>query len=60
MEGGAQTALTLVYEDGDGQTWLVYEQPAKMFEGLDVPQDAEYLAKMSEALKTLTGKAAAQ
>lgn len=48
----------LVYEDGDGQTWLVYEEPDDMFDDLDLPEDAEYISKMDEALKNLTTKAA--
>ena len=48
----------LVYQDGDGQTWLAYEDPKEMLGGLGVPADAEYLKKMTGALGKLTGKAA--
>ncbi len=48
----------LVYEDGDGQTWLAYEAPAVMFGDLNVPEDAAYVKKMTGALAKLTGKAA--
>ena len=48
----------LVYEDADGQTWLVYEEPEEMLDGLDLPEDAEYLQKMDAALKNLTTEAA--
>ncbi len=48
----------LVYRDGDGQTWLAYEDPAAMLAGLNVPADAAYLQKMTGALAKLTGKAA--
>ncbi len=48
----------LVYRDGDGQTWLAYEDPAAMLGGLNVPADAAYLQKMTGALAKLTGKAA--
>ncbi|WP_299848383.1 DUF302 domain-containing protein [uncultured Roseovarius sp.] len=47
----------LVYQDGDGQTWLAYEDPAEMLEDLNVPKDAEYVKKMTGALAKLTGKA---
>ncbi|MGB5556541.1 MAG: DUF302 domain-containing protein [Paracoccaceae bacterium] len=47
----------LVYEDGDGQTWLAYEDPAEMMEDLSVDQSAEFMGKMQGALKGLTGKA---
>ncbi|MFD3191955.1 DUF302 domain-containing protein [Sedimentitalea sp. HM32M-2] len=48
----------LVYQDAEGQTWLAYEDPKEMLDGLQVPADAEYLKKMTGALAKLTGKAA--
>ncbi len=48
----------LVYEDGDGQTWLAYQDPAAMLADLDVPDGAVYVAKMTGALASVTGKAA--
>ncbi len=48
----------LVYQDGDGQTWLAYEDPAAMLGELEIPDDAEYVKKMTGALAKLTGKAA--
>jgi uncharacterized protein (DUF302 family) len=49
----------LVYQGGDGQVWLAYEDPAQMVSGLGgIQPDAGYIAKMTGALKTLTGKAA--
>ncbi len=48
----------LAYADGDGQVWLVYEDPAAMMEGLDIPGDAPVIGKMQGALKKLTGAAA--
>lgn len=48
----------LVYEDGEGQVWLAYEDPTAMMSGLEVPGEAEYLKKMTGALGKLTGKAA--
>ncbi len=47
----------LVYQDEDGQTWLAYEDPAAMLDELDIPNDAEYVKKMTGALAKLTGKA---
>lgn len=48
----------LVYEDAEGKTWLAYETPADMFEGLQISADAEFLAKMTGALGNLTAAAA--
>lgn len=48
----------LVYEDADGQTWLVYEDVAEMFEDYDIPQDADYVQGMTKGLENLTTKAA--
>lgn len=51
----------LVYEDADGQTWLAYETPAAMLDGLaGVADDAAYLTTMAGALGNLTAKAAAE
>ncbi|MEI4232343.1 DUF302 domain-containing protein [Roseovarius sp. D22-M7] len=48
----------LVYEDGDGQAWLAYQNPEEMFDNLDIDHDAEYIAMMTGALGKLTAKAA--
>jgi len=49
----------LVYEDADGQVWLAYEDPAGMLGDLEgIGDDPAYVAKMTGALKKLTGKAA--
>lgn len=48
----------LVYEDADGQTWLVYQDVAEMFDDYDIPQDADYVQSMTKGLKNLTTKAA--
>jgi len=50
----------LVYADADGTTRLAYEDPASMFEGLDIATDAPYVAAMRGALGKLTGAAAGQ
>jgi uncharacterized protein (DUF302 family) len=47
----------LVYEK-DGQTLIAYEAVPDMFDGLNIPADAEYAAKMAGALDMLTEKAA--
>lgn len=50
----------LVYEDPEGQVWLAYEDPTAMLGPLEgTTEGAEYLAKMTGALKKLTGIAAA-
>lgn len=48
----------LVYEDDTGKVWLAYEPPAETLDDLDIPGDAEVLAKMAGALETLTAAAA--
>ncbi len=51
----------LAYEDAEGQTWLVYEDPEEMLEDLDgVSEDADYIQKMAGALRNLTTQAAAE
>lgn len=49
----------LVYQDGNGDVFLAYEDPASMLGGLGgFNGEAEYLKKMTGALGKLTGKAA--
>jgi len=49
----------LVYRDGAGQVWMAYEDPKETLDDLGgVPQDAEYIKKMTGALGKLTAKAA--
>ena len=50
----------LVYRDGAGQTWLVYQNPKDMFDDLAISDDAEYIRMMTGALGKLTAKAAEQ
>lgn len=59
LAGLALPMKVLVFEDADAQTWLVYENPKAMFDGMDIPDDAKFLKKMDEALKSLTTAAAA-
>ncbi len=46
----------LVYEDGNGQAWIAYEDPAAMLTPLGgVSEDAPYLKVMTGALAKFTG-----
>ncbi|WP_299190605.1 DUF302 domain-containing protein [uncultured Litoreibacter sp.] len=63
MQADIRSALylplkVLVYADADGKTQLTYDDPAAMFEELDIPADAEFLKVMTGALGKLTAKAA--
>ncbi len=60
IEAGLHLPLkVLVYSDGEGRTWLAYEDPAGTVGALDgIAGDAPYLAKMQGALEKLTGAAA--
>lgn len=49
----------LVYE-ADNKVWLAYEDPKTLFDGLEIPQDAEFIGKMNGALQKLTSAAASQ
>ena len=49
----------LVYQDGAGDVWLTYEDPAAMLGRLEgISGEAEYIGKMTGALAKLTAKAA--
>ncbi|EAQ27244.1 camphor resistance protein CrcB [Roseovarius sp. 217] len=50
----------LVYQDGAGETWLVYQDPEDMFEDTGINDDADYIKMMTGALGKLTAKAAEQ
>ncbi len=51
----------LVYEDGEGQVWLAYEDPAVMPGRLEgVGDDAPYLERMRGALRNPTSAAASE
>ena len=47
----------LVYMDGEGQTWIAWEEPEETFDDLDVDDDAEYIEKMEKALENFADKA---
>ena len=46
----------LVYDD-EGTTRVVWQDPEEMFDEIDIDDDADYLAKMDEALGKLTDAA---
>lgn len=48
----------LAYQDEGGQTWLVYQDPAEMFDDYNIPEGADYVQSMTKGLKNLTTKAA--
>lgn len=50
----------LVYEDGDGQTWIAHEEVEAMFDGLDVDGDAEYMGTIETALGRFVEGAASE
>ncbi|KKL48344.1 hypothetical protein LCGC14_2326450 [marine sediment metagenome] len=41
----------LVYGDGEGQTWVAYEEVEESFDDLDVDDDAEVIGKMEAAME---------
>lgn len=49
----------LIYADGEGQTWIAYENPDETLDDLAISDDAPYLAQMRGALQNLTMAAAA-
>lgn len=55
---GLFVPLRVLVHDVDGQTMLTYETIDKMFEGLDVAEDAAFKGAMAGALEKLTGAAA--
>lgn len=48
----------LVYTDAEGGTWLSYEPVEDLFEGLDIPAEAEVRGRIAGALERLTTAAA--
>jgi uncharacterized protein (DUF302 family) len=49
----------LAYQDADGNTQLTWTPAEDLFEGLNVPADAEVITKINGALNALTDKAIA-
>lgn len=58
MAGLMLPLRVLAYEDAEGKVWFAYEDPAAMMADVGGSEGAEYLAKMTGALKALTGAAA--
>lgn len=48
----------LAYKDADGTVWITYQDPASMFDGLNIDKDAEFIKTMQGALAKLTAAAA--
>ena len=57
LAGLALPLRVLAYE-AEGQTWLAWETPETLFEGLSLPEDAAYRGKIDDALDKLTRAAA--
>ncbi len=48
----------LIYEDGEGQTWVAYEEVEETFDDLDVDDDADYFEAIEAALERFAEVAA--
>lgn len=59
LAGLALPLRVLVHESDDGLAVVSWEPPATLFDGLMVPEDADYVARMTGALDMLTDKAVA-
>ena len=60
IHAGLQVPLRVLVYAGDDGTVVAYESVPTMFDGLNVPLDAEFAQKMTGALAALTGKAVAE
>jgi uncharacterized protein (DUF302 family) len=60
IRAGLQLPLKVLVYAGDDGTVVAYETVETIFDGLDVPLDAEFAQKMTGALAALTGKAIAE
>ncbi|MEJ6398396.1 DUF302 domain-containing protein [Yoonia sp. 208BN28-4] len=60
MLAGLQLPLRVLVYDSNAGTIVAYESVDQMFDGLDVPLDAEFVENMRGALRALTGKAVTQ
>jgi len=60
IHAGLQVPLRVLVYAGDDGTVIAYESVATMFDGLNVPLDAEFANKMAGALAGLTERAAAE
>lgn len=59
IHAGLQLPLKVLVYAGEDGTIVAYESVPTLFDGLDVPLDAEFAKKMTGALAALTGKAIA-
>lgn len=60
IHAGLQLPLKVMVYAGDSGTVVAYESVPTLFDGLEVPLDAEFAQKMTGALAALTGKAIAE
>lgn len=60
IHAGLQLPLKVLVYAGEDGTVVAYESVETIFDGLDVPLDAEFAQKMTGALAMLTGKAVAE
>ena len=60
IHAGLQLPLKVMVYAGDDGTVVAYESVPTIFDGLNVPLDAEFAQKMTGALAGLTGKAIAE
>ena len=59
LAGLALPLRVLVFENADGRAVVAWEPPATFLDGLQIPEDAGYVAQMTEALDKLTDAAVA-
>ena len=50
--------MMLIYEDEDGQAHVMWQEPEKTFDDLDVDDDSDAVESMEDALERLAGAAA--
>lgn len=60
IHAGLQLPLKVLVYAGEDGTVVAYESVPTLFDGLEVPLDAEFAQKMTGALANLTGKAIAE
>ena len=60
IHAGLQLPLKVMVYAGDDGTVVAYESVPTLFDGLNVPLDAEFAQKMTGALAALTAKAIAE
>ncbi|WP_296417114.1 DUF302 domain-containing protein [Pseudooctadecabacter sp.] len=60
LAGLALPLRVLVFEAEDGRAVVAWEPPTTFLDGLTIPEDAEYVGKMTAALDRLTDAAVAE